>query len=87
MAEDWRIRAYYANRPAEAKNHGELALETWHRGDVSKEIELMVFHDRTDIAYFDLVDCNAHTTTRLYRDGRGGWSPSRSAAWAGGGKR
>lgn len=81
MTEDWRIRAYYGKRPKSGKRFGDLAIETWHVGDVSKEIELMVFHDRPDIAYVDVIDCNEHTTMRLYRDGQGGWSPIRTSAW------
>lgn len=64
---DWRIRGY--------RHDGRLLIETTHRGDASKDTELLAFHMRTkDVGYIDLIDCNRNTTTRMVRRGKG-WVP------------
>jgi hypothetical protein len=37
--------------------------------DASKDIELMVFYKREDIAFVELVDCNAHHDVPLSQQG------------------
>ncbi|KYK43908.1 hypothetical protein A1D31_37470 [Bradyrhizobium liaoningense] len=49
-----------------------MALETWRVGDVIKEIELMVFHHRADIAFVGVIDLHENITVRMWRDGQGG---------------
>jgi hypothetical protein len=79
---DWIVRAFATKlKGHHGHRYGDLLLQSEHDGDIDTELELIRLHDRLDIAFVELVDCNEHRTTRLYRDGEGGWSPVRSRAW------
>jgi hypothetical protein len=46
---DWRVTCYYARTVAPPKVPGELAIQTVHRGEHSRDMELAVGAGRTDI--------------------------------------
>ncbi|MFY3742109.1 MAG: hypothetical protein HMLIMOIP_002573 [Candidatus Nitrosomirales archaeon] len=45
----WRITATYNDTVKWPKVPGEIAIETVHKDDVSKDIELEAFKSRTDV--------------------------------------
>lgn len=47
---------------------GHLLIETWHRSEASKHVELLVLKDRStrgEIGRVELVDLVTHVTTRV----------------------
>jgi hypothetical protein len=46
---DWMITATYNDTVKYPKVPGEIAIQTIHKGDVSKDIELESFNKRTDV--------------------------------------
>ena len=60
---DYKIRAFYP--------HGRgLAIETVHKGEASRDVEISAFKERMkagEIAYIEVIELNPpHTITVLY---------------------
>jgi hypothetical protein len=52
---DWVVRCYYADDVKPPKVPGALAIETVHKGDSSKDIEVAVGHARSDIGRVEAI--------------------------------
>lgn len=52
---DWVVRCYYADDVKPPKKPGDLAIETVHKGDVSKDMEVAVAKARPDIGVVDVM--------------------------------
>ena len=48
MHHDFEIKAYFKN--------GSLAMHTWHQGEHSRDMELAVFRERSDIGKIEVFD-------------------------------
>ena len=49
----WTVRCYYANDVKPPKVPGDLAIETRHKTDASKEMEVRAGESRSDIGRVD----------------------------------
>jgi uncharacterized protein YnzC (UPF0291/DUF896 family) len=61
---DYRIRAYYPPNKG-----GGLAIETVHRGEASRDMEISVFKARMarhEISHIEVIDCNTFKTETIY---------------------
>ena len=61
---EYKIRAY-----APVNRGGGLLIETVHRGEASRDMEISVFKDRMkrgEIDHIEVIDMINHTTERLY---------------------
>lgn len=61
---DYRIRAYYP-----PNRGGGVAIETVHRGEASRDVEIAVFKERIrkgEISHIDVIDIERCTTQRIY---------------------
>jgi hypothetical protein len=56
---DWVVRCYYADDVKPPKRPGGLAIETVHRGDHSKDMEVAVAEARDDIGVVSVVTATA----------------------------
>lgn len=52
---DWVVRCYYADDVDPPKVPGELAIETVHKGDSSKDMEVLVASRRGDIGRVEAI--------------------------------
>ncbi len=61
---EYKIRAYYPPNQG-----GGLAIETVHRGEASRDLEIEVFKTRMkrrEISHIEVIDMIKHTTERIY---------------------
>jgi hypothetical protein len=56
---DWVVRMYYADDVDPPKTPGALAIETVHRGDSSKDMEVLVANNRPDIGLVEVLPASA----------------------------
>lgn len=52
----WRVRGYYGPAAAPPKVVGELALETIHADERSRDLEVSIFEEREDIGRIDVEE-------------------------------
>lgn len=51
----WQVTCYYASDVQPPKQPGELAIQTVHKDDVSKDMEVRAARDRADIGHIDVA--------------------------------
>lgn len=52
---DWIVRGFYANDVESPKVPGDLAIETVHRGESSRDLEQHVLEARPDIGRVEVL--------------------------------
>jgi hypothetical protein len=52
---DWVVRCYYGDNVRPPRTAGGLAIETVHRGDSSKDVEVAAARSRADIGAIDVL--------------------------------
>lgn len=61
---EYRIRAYYPPNKG-----GGLAIETLHRGESSRDMEISIFKDRMargEIDHIEVIDMTTYSVERIY---------------------
>jgi hypothetical protein len=53
---DWKLRFYYAQNVKHPKRPGDLALETVHTEEWSRDMEIEVGKKRSDIGKIEMLD-------------------------------